>query len=159
MRREYHPLPKTRTLYTPQRAQMPNSASLNHSGTGCCCRRARSAAAASSGADICAAALGRTAEGKEAERKGSGTDIDASSRPPAPGGLFLQRMARAGPTRENESRPAGSHAETAGLVADAAMMIKPKVLYPCHFGGTDTSELVDLLEDQEDIKVKIRRME
>jgi hypothetical protein len=44
------------------------------------------------------------------------------------------------------------------MVADAAQAMRPKILYPYHFGDTDTSELVDLLKGQEGIEVRIRRM-
>jgi L-ascorbate metabolism protein UlaG (beta-lactamase superfamily) len=46
---------------------------------------------------------------------------------------------------------------TPEMVADAATTFKPKILYPYHFGNTNTSELVDLLEG-EDIEVRIRQM-
>ena len=42
------------------------------------------------------------------------------------------------------------------MVADAAKAFKPKVLYPYHFGNTDTSELVELLKNEKDIEVRIR---
>ena len=42
------------------------------------------------------------------------------------------------------------------MVADAALAFKPKVLYPYHFGNTDTSELVNLLKDEKEIEVRIR---
>lgn len=45
------------------------------------------------------------------------------------------------------------------MVADAAKAFKPKVLYPYHFGNTDTSKLVDLLKDEPDIEVRIRKMQ
>lgn len=45
------------------------------------------------------------------------------------------------------------------MVADAAKAFRPKVLYPYHFGQTDTSELVGLLAGEEDIEVRVRRME
>jgi hypothetical protein len=46
------------------------------------------------------------------------------------------------------------------MVADAARAFKPKILYPYHFGKTDTARLVALLKDQPDIEVRIRsRME
>jgi hypothetical protein len=32
------------------------------------------------------------------------------------------------------------------------------VLYPYHFGETDTSKIVDLLKDEKDIEVRIRKM-
>jgi L-ascorbate metabolism protein UlaG (beta-lactamase superfamily) len=47
---------------------------------------------------------------------------------------------------------------TPEMVADAAKAMRPKILYPYHFGDTDTSELVDLLKGQEGIEVRIRRM-
>jgi gluconolactonase len=48
---------------------------------------------------------------------------------------------------------------TPEMVADAAKTFKPKILYPYHFGRTDTSLLVDLLKDEKDIEVRIRKME
>jgi len=48
---------------------------------------------------------------------------------------------------------------TPEMVADAAKTFKPKILYPYHFGQTDTSRLVDLLKDVNDIEVRIRKME
>ena len=47
---------------------------------------------------------------------------------------------------------------TPEMVADAAKAFKPKVLYPYHFGETDTSELVKLLKDEKEIEVRIRDM-
>lgn len=47
---------------------------------------------------------------------------------------------------------------TPAMVAEAASSMKPHILYPYHFGSTDTSQLVDLLKDQEDIEVRIRSM-
>ena len=47
---------------------------------------------------------------------------------------------------------------TPEMVADAAMAFKPKVLYPYHFGETDTSKLVDLLKGHPDIEIRIRKM-
>ncbi len=44
------------------------------------------------------------------------------------------------------------------MAADAAKMIKPKILYPYHFGETDTSKLVSLLKDTKEIEVRIRNM-
>jgi hypothetical protein len=40
---------------------------------------------------------------------------------------------------------------TPKMVANAAKILKPRILYPYHFGDTDTSKLVDLLKDFEDI--------
>jgi L-ascorbate metabolism protein UlaG (beta-lactamase superfamily) len=47
---------------------------------------------------------------------------------------------------------------TPEMVADAAKAFKPKVLYPYHFGDTDTSKLVNLLKDMPGIEVRIRKM-
>jgi len=47
---------------------------------------------------------------------------------------------------------------TPEMVADAAKAFKPKILYPYHYGKTDTSKLVDLLKDTGDIEVRIRNM-
>ena len=43
-------------------------------------------------------------------------------------------------------------------VADAARAFRPKVLYPYHFGDTDTSRLVRLLRAEKDIEVRVRKM-
>ncbi len=43
-------------------------------------------------------------------------------------------------------------------VADAARAFRPKVLYPYHFGNTDTAALVTLLKDEKGIEVRIRDM-
>jgi L-ascorbate metabolism protein UlaG (beta-lactamase superfamily) len=48
---------------------------------------------------------------------------------------------------------------TPEMVADAARMFNPKILYPYHFGETDTSELIDLLKDDTEIEVRIRDMQ
>ncbi|MBP7707680.1 MAG: MBL fold metallo-hydrolase [Candidatus Aminicenantes bacterium] len=45
-----------------------------------------------------------------------------------------------------------------GQVADAARAFRPRVLYPYHFGDTDTSRLVRLLQADRDIEVRIRKM-
>lgn len=47
---------------------------------------------------------------------------------------------------------------TPEMVADAVKAFKPKILYPYHFGDTDTSKLVKLLESEKDIEVRIRDM-
>jgi L-ascorbate metabolism protein UlaG (beta-lactamase superfamily) len=47
---------------------------------------------------------------------------------------------------------------TPEMVADAAKVIKPKILYPYHFGGTDTSKLVGLLKNEKGIEVRIRNL-
>ncbi len=48
---------------------------------------------------------------------------------------------------------------TPEMVAEAARAFRPKILYPYHFGNTDTSELVKLLEAEPSIEVRIRSME
>ena len=47
---------------------------------------------------------------------------------------------------------------TPEMVAQAAKVIKPKILYPYHFGNTDTSKLVALLKDEKGIEIRIRNM-
>jgi L-ascorbate metabolism protein UlaG (beta-lactamase superfamily) len=47
---------------------------------------------------------------------------------------------------------------TPEMVADAAKAFKPKILYPYHFGNTDTSELARLLKGEDEIEVRIRDM-
>lgn len=47
---------------------------------------------------------------------------------------------------------------TPEMVADAAKAFEPKILYPYHFGDTDTKKLVRLLEDEKNIEVRIRDM-
>jgi len=47
---------------------------------------------------------------------------------------------------------------TPEMVADLATAIKPKILYPYHFSETDTSILVNLLKEQKDIEVRIRKL-
>jgi L-ascorbate metabolism protein UlaG (beta-lactamase superfamily) len=48
---------------------------------------------------------------------------------------------------------------TPEMVADAARMLRPKILYPYHFGETDTSRIVELLRSQKETEVRIRRMQ
>jgi L-ascorbate metabolism protein UlaG (beta-lactamase superfamily) len=48
---------------------------------------------------------------------------------------------------------------TPEMVADAARAFRPAILYPYHYGQTETSELVALLADEEDIEVRIRAMQ
>jgi len=47
---------------------------------------------------------------------------------------------------------------TPEMVADAAKAFKPKILYPYHFGETDTSKLLDLLKSTKEIEIRIRKM-
>ncbi len=42
------------------------------------------------------------------------------------------------------------------MVADAALAFQPEILYPYHYGETDTSQLVKLLKDVEGVEVRIR---
>ena len=44
-------------------------------------------------------------------------------------------------------------------VARAAKAFRPKILYPYHFGSTDTNLLLELLKDETNIDVRIRKME
>jgi L-ascorbate metabolism protein UlaG (beta-lactamase superfamily) len=47
---------------------------------------------------------------------------------------------------------------TPEMVAQAARVIQPRVLYPYHFGTTDTQHLVELLRSSPAIEVRVRRM-
>jgi len=47
---------------------------------------------------------------------------------------------------------------TPEMVADAAKAFRPKILYPYHFGNTDTAKLVELLKEEQDIEVRIRKL-
>ena len=47
---------------------------------------------------------------------------------------------------------------TPEMVADAAKVFKPRILYPYHYGNTDTSRIVDLLKEVKGIEVRIRKM-
>ncbi len=48
---------------------------------------------------------------------------------------------------------------TPEMVADAVMAFKPKILYPYHFGETDTLKLIDLLKGKIETEVRIRKLE
>jgi len=48
---------------------------------------------------------------------------------------------------------------TPEMVADAAKAFRPKILYPYHYGSTDTARLVELLKGEEGIEVRVRDME
>jgi L-ascorbate metabolism protein UlaG (beta-lactamase superfamily) len=48
---------------------------------------------------------------------------------------------------------------TPEMVADAAKIIRPKILYPYHFGNTDTNQLIELLKEEKNIEIRIRKME
>jgi len=45
---------------------------------------------------------------------------------------------------------------TPAMVADAVRAFRPRVLYPYHYGETDTSALVKLLSDVSDVEIRIR---
>ena len=47
---------------------------------------------------------------------------------------------------------------TLEMAANAARMIRPKVLYPYHFGETDIGKLIGMLKGESDLEVRIRRM-
>lgn len=44
------------------------------------------------------------------------------------------------------------------MAASAARMIHPKILYPYHYGKTNSAELVNNLADENEIEVRIRKM-
>jgi L-ascorbate metabolism protein UlaG (beta-lactamase superfamily) len=48
---------------------------------------------------------------------------------------------------------------TPDKVADAAKAFRPAILYPYHYGQTDPAELVELLEGEDDIEVRIRQLQ
>jgi len=37
-------------------------------------------------------------------------------------------------------------------------MFKPKILYPYHYGKTDASKIVNLLKEEKEIEIRIRKM-
>jgi L-ascorbate metabolism protein UlaG (beta-lactamase superfamily) len=45
------------------------------------------------------------------------------------------------------------------MVADAVAMFNPKILYPYHYGSTDTKELLKLLKDKKDCEIRIRQLQ
>ena len=47
---------------------------------------------------------------------------------------------------------------TPAMVADAVKAFRPRILYPYHYGATDTSTLVKLLQDEPGIEVRIRNL-
>jgi len=47
---------------------------------------------------------------------------------------------------------------TPEMVADAAKLFRPKVLYPYHYSNTDTSIIGTLLKEEKDIQVIIKKM-
>ena len=47
---------------------------------------------------------------------------------------------------------------TPEMTADAARSIGPKILYPYHYGNTDTLKIVELLKGDKEIEVRIRKL-
>jgi L-ascorbate metabolism protein UlaG (beta-lactamase superfamily) len=47
---------------------------------------------------------------------------------------------------------------TPEMVAEAAKVIKPRILYPYHYGKTDVSILVNLLKLEKGIEVRVRKL-
>lgn len=47
---------------------------------------------------------------------------------------------------------------TPEMVASATRAFKPKILYPYHYGETDTSTILELLKDVDQTEVRIRKM-
>jgi len=47
---------------------------------------------------------------------------------------------------------------TPEMVYDAAQALQPNILYPYHYGNTDTSKLEELLREEKGIEVRIRKM-
>ncbi len=47
---------------------------------------------------------------------------------------------------------------TPKMVAEVAVAMRPRILYPYHYGTSDTSRLVELLKDRPEIEVRIRRL-
>ena len=48
---------------------------------------------------------------------------------------------------------------TPEMAAEAAKTLMPSIVYPYHFGETDTSKLVELLKDVQGLEVRVRRMQ
>jgi len=48
------------------------------------------------------------------------------------------------------------HTMTPEMVADAARAFQPRILYPYHYGDTDTGKLIDLLKGEKKIEVRVR---
>jgi len=47
---------------------------------------------------------------------------------------------------------------TPTMVAEATKVFRPAILYPYHYGNTDPQKLVELLKDEPDIEVRIRKL-
>jgi L-ascorbate metabolism protein UlaG (beta-lactamase superfamily) len=48
---------------------------------------------------------------------------------------------------------------TPAMVADAVRAFVPKILYPYHYGKTDTGKLIELLKDFKETEIRIRKMQ
>ncbi len=48
---------------------------------------------------------------------------------------------------------------TPEMVAEATLAFRPNILYPYHFGSTDPQDLVNLLGEQKDIEIRIRKLQ
>jgi len=48
---------------------------------------------------------------------------------------------------------------TPEMVAEAARTIRPKILYPYHYGNTDVSRLQQLLAEDKNIEIRIRKLQ
>ena len=47
---------------------------------------------------------------------------------------------------------------TPEMVVDAVHAFGPRIVYPYHYGSTETQELVDLLQDEPEVEVRIRNL-
>ena len=47
---------------------------------------------------------------------------------------------------------------TPEMVAEATRVLKPAILYPYHFGDSDIDMLLDLLKDEKNLEIRIRKM-
>lgn len=47
---------------------------------------------------------------------------------------------------------------TPEMVTDVARAIQPKVLYPYHYSNTNTGELIELLKNEKNIEVRVKKM-
>ena len=47
---------------------------------------------------------------------------------------------------------------TPEMVADGVRALRPKIVYPYHYGKTDVSKLIDLLKNEKNIEVRVRKM-
>lgn len=47
---------------------------------------------------------------------------------------------------------------TPEMVADTVRAFRPKIIYPYHYGKTDVSKLIDLLKNEKNIELRVRKM-